>query len=263
MTDRPPHDYRPDDRPATCRRRHEDRRRRRRPRRRVRRRRLRRRRTTTATTSTTSEDYVELRRESSRRPTLPHGRWSCCCSSSRSCVGARGLLGAAPDRPAGRAGRAAGARDPRGLDLRRHRQAARRRGDHRQRLRVGAGTSASTAAGPFQAGTYELADEQRDRRRDRRPRRRPGADRGALASRCPRGSRSTEILDRLADPEEGLGFDRATLQQLHGQRPDPLVGPAGRPAVQRGDPLPGDLPDRGRRRRGGRAPQAGRPARDA
>ena len=81
----------------------------------------------------------------------------------------------------------------------------------------------------------------------------PGADRGALVHGARGASPLTEILDRLADPEEGLGFDRATLQQLMDSGQIRWSGPAGRPAVERGDPLPRDLPHRGRRRRGGRA----------
>jgi UPF0755 protein len=67
--------------------------------------------------------------------------------------------------------------------------------------------------GPFQAGTYELADDSAI------------ADvidvleagPAPLEERTltiPEGLTTAEILDRLADPDDGLGFDRATLQQL-------------------------------------------------
>jgi len=67
--------------------------------------------------------------------------------------------------------------------------------------------------GPFQAGTYELGDNS--------------SVRGAIdileagpapieerSFTLPEGLLVSEILARLADPEDGLGFDLATLQQL-------------------------------------------------
>jgi len=67
--------------------------------------------------------------------------------------------------------------------------------------------------GPFQAGTYELGVNSAV----------PDVIELLEAGPAPIEERSftvpegllvTEILDRLADPEAGLGFDRATLQQL-------------------------------------------------
>jgi len=67
--------------------------------------------------------------------------------------------------------------------------------------------------GPFQAGTYELGANSAV----------PNVIELLEAGPAPIEERSftvpegllvTEILDRLADPEAGLGFDRATLQQL-------------------------------------------------
>ena len=67
--------------------------------------------------------------------------------------------------------------------------------------------------GPFQAGTYSLSDNSSI----------PDVIDTLTAGPAPIVERSftlpegltlTEILDRLADPEDGLGFDRATMQQL-------------------------------------------------
>ena len=67
--------------------------------------------------------------------------------------------------------------------------------------------------GPFQAGTYSLSDNSSI----------PdvidtlNAGPAPIVERSftlPEGLTLTEILDRLADPEDGLGFDRATMQQL-------------------------------------------------
>ena len=67
--------------------------------------------------------------------------------------------------------------------------------------------------GPFQAGTYELADNSAIAdvidTLDAGPA--PIEERSFTV---PEALTLTEILDRLADPEEGLGFDRAALQQL-------------------------------------------------
>jgi UPF0755 protein len=67
--------------------------------------------------------------------------------------------------------------------------------------------------GPFQAGTYSLSDNSSI----------PDVIDTLTAGPAPIVERSftvpegltlTEILDRLADPEDGLGLDRATMQQL-------------------------------------------------
>ena len=67
--------------------------------------------------------------------------------------------------------------------------------------------------GPFQAGTYELADNSAIAdvidTLDAGP-----APIEERAFTVPEALTLDEILDRLADPEEGLGFDRATLQEL-------------------------------------------------
>jgi UPF0755 protein len=67
--------------------------------------------------------------------------------------------------------------------------------------------------GPFQAGTYELSENSSIADvidvLDAGPA--PIEERSFTV---PEGLTVGEILDRLADPEEGLGFDRATLQQL-------------------------------------------------
>ncbi len=67
--------------------------------------------------------------------------------------------------------------------------------------------------GPFQAGTYELATNSavRDAIEVLEAGPAPIEERSFTV---PEGLLVTEILDRLADPEGGLGFDRATLQQL-------------------------------------------------
>ena len=67
--------------------------------------------------------------------------------------------------------------------------------------------------GPFQAGTYELADNSAiadviDVLEDGPA---PIEERSFTV---PEGLMTAEILDRLADPEKGLGLDRAELQRL-------------------------------------------------
>ena len=112
--------------------------------------------------------------------------------------------------------------------------------------------------GPVPGRHLRAGREQRDRRRHRR--------RSTPVRRRSRSARFTvpEALTAQGDPRPARrprGGARLRSRQApgaDGQRPDPLVGPAGRPAVERGDPVPRDVPHRGRRRRGGRAPQAGR-----
>jgi UPF0755 protein len=67
--------------------------------------------------------------------------------------------------------------------------------------------------GPFQAGTYELARNSAiaDVIDVLEAGPAPIEERSFTV---PEGLTTTEILDRLADPEKGLGFDRETLQQL-------------------------------------------------
>jgi UPF0755 protein len=67
--------------------------------------------------------------------------------------------------------------------------------------------------GPFQAGTYVLADNSAiaDVIDTLEAGPAPIEERTFTV---PEGLTTSEILDRLADPEEGLGLDRATMQQL-------------------------------------------------
>lgn len=67
--------------------------------------------------------------------------------------------------------------------------------------------------GPFQAGLYELAENSSfgDVIRALEAGPRPPDERTFTV---PEGLTTTEILARLADPDKGLGFDLATMQQL-------------------------------------------------
>ncbi len=67
--------------------------------------------------------------------------------------------------------------------------------------------------GPFQAGTYQLGANSSVREVIDALEKGP-APIEERSFTIPEGLLVTEILDRLADPEAGLGFDRAVLQQL-------------------------------------------------
>ena len=109
--------------------------------------------------------------------------------------------------------------------------------------------------GPFQAGEYQLGDDSSIGVRGRHAQRRPRAARGAQLHGA-RGADADRDARRAWPAEEvGLGFDRAALQALLDSGAGPLVGPAARSALQRGDPVPRDLP--GRRRAPTRRPCCG------
>ena len=130
---------------------------------------------------------------------------------------------------------------PEGSTVRRHRQAARRRGDHLERASSGSGTCAINGGGPFQAGTYELAKNSAI------------ADVIDVldAGPAPIEERTFTVPEALTAhgdprpprrPREGPRPRSRRAPAAHGQRADPLVGPARRPAVERGHPLPRDVP---------------------
>ena len=260
MTDRPPRHFRPDELPADGDAPADDDDADDEHRRRARRRRVRRRATTT---SYELDDERRLRRAAPRvvaGPALPHRRASSCCSSSRSSAGAAAFWVQRQIDPPGEPGEPQALVIPEGSTS-----------DDIGKLLAAEGIISSdfvwewylriNGGGPFQAGTYELAEnsaiadvidvldagpapiEERTLHRAR----------GAHPQGDPRPARR---------PRGGPRLRSGRAPAADGQRPDPLVGPAGRPAVERGDPVPRDVPHRGRGRRGGRAPQAGRPARD-
>ena len=223
-----------------------------------RRRRLRRRATTTTSLRLHDDDELEdelrgrVRRGAAGVVAAADGSsWSCscCCSCSAVALGGAALWVQRQLDPPGDAGRAPGAGDPRGLHLRRHRQAARRRRAIISSELVWSWYLRINGGGPFQAGTYELADNSAiadviDTLDDG-----PGADRGALLH-GPRGAHPHRDPRSPGRPRGGPRLRPRHAPAAHGQRSDPLVRAARRPAVERGDPVPRDLPHRGGCRRG-------------
>ena len=176
------------------------------------------------------DDYVELPRVLTRgRRVLTRARR--CSSSWCSSWPRRRPLGAAPDRPARCAGRAARDRDPRGVDVGRHRQAPGRRGRSSPATSCGSWYLRVNGGGPFEAGIYELADEQRDGRRHRRPRRRARAHRRALLHDARGPHRAGDRSPAWPTPRRASASTLRRMQQLLDSGPDPLDGqPADQPS---------------------------------
>ena len=213
-------------------------------------------------TSTTSRRRVRRarRRRYERRAVRRRASTSSCAASRRAAVGSSPSccvllvvagaalvggarrVGAAPDRPAGLARASRGRSSiPEGSTS-----------DDIGELLADEGVIASdfvwdwylrvNGGGPFQAGDVRAGRQQRHRRR-RSTSSRPGPRRSRSArSRCPRASPCPRSSTASPTPRTGLGLDRADAAAAPRQRPDPLARPAGRPALERGHPLPRDLP---------------------
>ena len=209
--------------------------------------------TTTATSSSTSTTTSSCARLVTG-PALPHGRAWCCCSCSAILAAAAAFWVQRQIDPPGEPGEPQELVIPEGSTS-----------DDIGKLLAAEGIISSdfvwewylriNGGGPFQAGTYQLAENS--------------AIADVIdtldAGPAPIEERSFTVPEALTAegdprsarrPRGGARLRSGQAPGADGQRPDPLVGPAGRPAVERGDPVPRDVPHRGRRRRGGRAPQA-------